>query len=718
MIGTAPSAFLAWLQRSSRYLDLLVVLGASICLALALWVPTAPPPFTQLYRQLHPLETGAIGSYAWSQPEFKLSLPLEQTARHALLRQRMTAGATPDTARPFTVSAGATTLAFRLHGGTPLRTYSYLLPVSASELRARFSIAPLSADQPNDERALGVLLLDTQVRLLDTQPLPGVPVLALVGVPLSLVLVALGWGLGPFRRPLMLLVALGLALFVAADRYTVLSTSSALASGLVMVAALGYLCRRLTQTAQTDVGSVLLWCLAAVIGPWTYLAAGLGANLGRQWLRQPQLAGLLLSLPVLAGALALVRPASRRLQVALAGLALGGVLGWGLFNLQFELTNFAFDFSAYYYGAQRVLNGQPLYEPARLAADPFVATYKYHPAFLVFVLPLAPTSLDTAILLWRSLGVSFIGASAALMIATQPAAFRWHLSVLAFVLGTNFAPIGQTLRLGQTDPLILFGMVAALLSFRRFPWLSAALWGGLGLIKIYPLFLLLPALLQRAWRWLFLVGSMLVLGGGAALAFGWQNQLVYWRTVVPLLSERNGRLTNQSLYGLIVRLFYPDSIGDAPTALANPAANLLLLALTASILGVTLWLLYRRRTALSPWTSASLLVCTLLLIMPVSWDHYETLLLLPLLLGAAHTLREPGRPTLLLLAAYALLAFGAYKNLWQNTSAPTSFGLLFASYRTLGLALLWGWWANVTFTAAPAAPSACRTFAQGAGIDV
>ncbi len=709
MTRTDRAAAGAWFSRLTWRADLLVVLLACGLLALTIWLPSAPPPFTKLYRQIYTLETSAIGSYAWSQPEFKLSLPLEQPASQALLRQQMTAGATPATARLFTVSAGATTLAFRLHGGTPLRIYTYLLPVSANELRARFSIAPMSADQPTDQRTLGVLLMDTQVRLLDTQPFPVVPVLALVGVPLTLLLVALGWGIGPLRHPLVLLVTLALALFVAADRYTVLPTSLALNGGLLMIAALGYLCRRLAQTAASALSSVLLWSLAAVIGPCTYLAAGLVSNLGRQWLEQPQLAIFLLSLPVIAASLSLWGSARRWLRFALVGLALSGALGWGLLNLRFELSNFALDFSAYYSGAQRVLNSQPLYELARLYEGAFTVTYKYHPFFLAFVLPLALLPFETATLLWRSLGVSLLGASAALIIATQPAALRGRLLVLALVLGTNFAPLGQTLRLGQTDPLILFGIVAALFSVRRCPWLSAGLWGSLGLIKIYPLFLLLPALLQRAWRWLFLVAGMLILGEVASLAFGWANQVTYWRTVVPLLGERNGSLANQGLYGLIVRLLNPVIVRDTQAMLATPAANLPFFGLVAVVFASTLWLILRRRLWHTPWQTASLLICTMLLMIPVSWDHYQTLLLLPLLLGVAHTLREPRQPPLLLLGAYALLAFGMIKNLWQGATEPTSFGLLFASYRTLGLLLLWGWWASAAFAAQaaePAAPSA------------
>jgi hypothetical protein len=362
-----------------------------------------------------------------------------------------------------------------------------------------------------------------------------------------------------------------------------------------------------------------------------------------------------------------------------------------LLNLIPVFSQAANDFPAYYDGAQRVISGQPLYELDRLRKEPFSATYKYHPLFIGFVIPLTLVPLDTAIMLWRGLGVALMVGSIAMILLAQPSHIRRQLIVPALVFGTNLAPIARTLWLGQIDLLLLFGIVAALSSFRRYPWLSAGIWATLGLVKIYPLFLLLPALFQRAWRWLALVAGMLLLGIGTSLAFGWENQLTFWERVVPMLGERNGLLANQSLYGMIVRSLDPRIILKPGTLLATPGATLAFLALVAAIVGSTIWLLPRLRHEL--WEATSLALCTALLILPVSWDHYQAILLLPLLLGVAHTLSSPHRRTLWLVAAYAMLAFGTIKNLWLGFLEPTTLGLLFAAYRTLGLLLLWGWWA-------------------------
>lgn len=680
-------------RRSTFLYDVVAALCASLILGVALWLPATPQPLSRLYRQLHPLETSPIGTYAWSPPDFSLYVPLAHSAPYALVRQQMTAGATPDSARPMQVTTGATSVTLALHGGTPLRTYTYILPISAPEFLVQFQIAPIAQTSTHDKRVLGIVLANTQISVLKPALLPGPLALALLSLPFALLVCAIGLGIERWRQVIVVGIALIVAVFFWRDPYAVLPTTLALNGGFLMVAALGYLSRQVMARIGTDLsGTLILWAVAAVIGPWTYIAAGLWSHLGRQWITQPLLAGVLLTLPVFAAILYCWQPIRQRGEKLLAAIACIGVLGWGLYNLNFELSHFATDFSAYYYGVERMLHGEPLYELARLREGPFTITYKYHPAFLAFVLPVALAPLDTAILLWRSLGSIWIALGLAIIIANQPSKLRLHLTLIAILLGTNLAPIGQTLRLGQVDPLMFIGIIGAVATMQRFPRASASIWGILGLIKIYPLFLLIPSLFQRQWRWLMLVGTVIVAGAVAALVFGWENQQTYWRDVVPLLGERNGSLANQSLYGLIVRSLNPAIIRDLQANVPTPAASIPFFAAVALIVGISLWHIWRSALWVAPWETTSLLICTMLLIMPVSWDQYQTLLLLPLLLAAAHTLREPKQPSLLLIAAYALLAFGMIKNLWQGTTTPTTFMLLFAAYRTLGLGLLWWWW--------------------------
>ncbi|HMQ35261.1 MAG TPA: glycosyltransferase family 87 protein, partial [Chloroflexaceae bacterium] len=226
------------------------------------------------------------------------------------------------------------------------------------------------------------------------------------------------------------------------------------------------------------------------------------------------------------------------------------------------------------------------------------------------------------------------------------------------------------------------------------PWLAGPLWSLMALVKVYPAALALPELLRGRWR---LVGAgavgaaAVVLLSGALL--GWGQEAAFWREVVPSLGARTTRLSNQSLYGLIGRTLDPGSIDSDNRATELPLAAALHAPLALLALGATGWAVWRRRGVAgfeARLATASAVTCAVLLAIPVSWDHYQALLLLPLLAACAVVLREPGRGPWLL-GALTLLAFGTYKHV-QNGLIDSDVVLLLASYRTLGLALLWAWW--------------------------
>ncbi|WP_129675005.1 glycosyltransferase family 87 protein [Candidatus Chloroploca sp. Khr17] len=680
------------LYSSQWYTTSIAILFASIIFILVHQIPQPSPAFYRFYRGIHDVEQGSIGAYVWSQPDFMLNRPLEWATRQVLITQEMSAGPTADMMRLLQVSTRDITFDFMIQGGLPLRTYSYLLPSNSSSLDINFNILPIDHDFPNDQRSLGLILIGTDIKPMTTSHIPSLSVLSFFTIPFALFLVCLHWRGRYWPAPLLFAILLVIAFFYAQDRYLVLPSTIALNCGLLTIALFSYLCRRLLQlaTARDWICYTLLFALATVIVPWIYIATGLTLNLSRQWLGQSIFIGTLLGLPVLSCIIYLWFAPNRTVQLALVGLSLIAVLTWGLLNLNLALSRVALDFPAYYNGAQRVLLGQPLYELERLRNETFSVTYKYHPLFLIFIFPIAFTSLDTAITLWRSLGIALIIASTIIVVINQPRTYWWPLALPALIVATNLAPVWETLRFGQIDALLLFGIVAASATFYRSPWLSATIWAILGLVKIYPLFLLLDVFLQRTWRWLFSVGLMLLLGIGLSLLLAPVNELTFWQDVVPLLGERNGRLANQSIYGLIVRLLDPNLIFEAGAMPNNAIANLLFLALVLPIFGLTLWRLYVYPMPL--WDSMSLLVCTNLLIMPVSWDHYQTILVVPLIVALARLLKNPNMHGFLFVAAYAMLTFGTTKNLWLSVVEPNSFWISFAAYRTLGLFLLWLWW--------------------------
>jgi hypothetical protein len=203
--------------------------------------------------------------------------------------------------------------------------------------------------------------------------------------------------------------------------------------------------------------------------------------------------------------------------------------------------------------------------------------------------------------------------------------------------------------------------------------------------------LLLPALIRRHWRLLLLVGlAVAAVPLASVLLLGREAEGAFWREVVPTLGARTTRLSNQSLYGMIGRTLYPGSARSGDGATILPLASFVHAVAAALVLGATAWALHRSRRGSESLEAISAVICAVLLVIPVSWDHYQALLLLPLLAGCAFMLRGAGRGELFL-GAYALLAFGTYKNV-QNGLIQSEVVLFLASYRVVGLLLLWAWW--------------------------
>jgi hypothetical protein len=390
-----------------------------------------------------------------------------------------------------------------------------------------------------------------------------------------------------------------------------------------------------------------------------------------------------------------VYPRAARYAPWAAALAALSVCGFGAWNLWEELTARPYDFTVYWDAVQRLRQGLPIYELDRLTQAPFAGVYKYHPIFLALILPLSGYPLEMAALLWKVVNLAAMVAGGAIILQIYRGKSLIPGAFLAVLL-LNLSPITQSLRLGQVDGLLLLGLAFLLASPEvGQPWLAGALWGLISIIKVYPVVLALPDLLKHRWR-LILAGGLSVAGivllSGTLL--GWAQERTFWQAVVPSLGARTTRLSNQSLYGLIGRTLYPTSSDSGDRAVVLPLVSALHGLLTALVLGATCWAVWRQppreRDREARLYAVSALICAVLLIIPVSWDHYQALLALPLL-GAwvivlRHNVQRP-----LLIGAYTLLAFGTYKQV-QNGIIDSQVVLFLASYRTVGLLLLWGWW--------------------------
>lgn len=150
---------------------------------------------------------------------------------------------------------------------------------------------------------------------------------------------------------------------------------------------------------------------------------------------------------------------------------------------------------------------------------------------------------------------------------------------------------------------------------------------------------------------------------------------------------------------MLARLIEPASYSGK---VAVPAAGLPALILGGGLYALAALLIWRRRATLGAqlWQALGLMICTILLVIPVAWDHYHALLLLPLIVSLG-ALGRPGDDAPLWLGAYSLLIFGVSRDIWPAGGEPGALALSFASYRAVGVFLLWAWFARRLTQAPP-----------------
>ncbi|MCB1153601.1 DUF2029 domain-containing protein [bacterium] len=295
--------------------------------------------------------------------------------------------------------------------------------------------------------------------------------------------------------------------------------------------------------------------------------------------------------------------------VAAAGLAaFVGLTGLMLLGFM-RAYPFGVDFSAYYYGAQRVAAGADPYlksEPAE-SEDlyPHMTRFLYSPISLVWTRPLAWTSIQIALIAWTLLSQITMVLLFILLARTHPGAARapWTLA-LAFAPWMVSAPVIHHLAVGQAD---LFVMALALVFVFRHDKTPIAAGAALAFAiwwKIYPAFLVPFALALDHRRYGKAVAwgvGLAAIGGLAGLAFLPSEWWTSWSRVVAYKSEMgNPYIVNQSVHAALLRLFdgrlgrHP-LLADAPSFIRAIGPGLTL-AMFGLGIGLARWIGRRGRS--------------------------------------------------------------------------------------------------------------------------
>lgn len=254
------------------------------------------------------------------------------------------------------------------------------------------------------------------------------------------------------------------------------------------------------------------------------------------------------------------------------------------------------------------------------------------PASLLPVLPLAAFDYPTAALYWNLFNLACI-AGALLLIAGE---LKWPTGLAGLLLTVAvllpFSPLyGQVLH-AQNNGVVLLLLVWFWSCLRHGKDEAAGLFLGLATaLKLLPGLLLIYLLLRR--RWLALAWATLAFGGMQVLAwflFGTADFRFWLEHLAPHTAEFRTGWLNQSLHGYWARLWEPSVKvpGSVPLLQAPWVGQILAYGFS---LGLVLLLV---PPTLRPTGDddrvVGLWVTTMLLVSPLTWDHYLLLALLPL----------------------------------------------------------------------------------------
>lgn len=303
----------------------------------------------------------------------------------------------------------------------------------------------------------------------------------------------------------------------------------------------------------------------------------------------------------------------------------------------------AADFKSFYSAGYAVTHpGIPLYDLKELDENPFGQVFKLPPPAAVYLSPLSLGTLQQARLVWRVVLVAALVVTYVLLARAFGArAFgRPWLGGLAAWMA--FAPAQISVGEGQWDPLILLALSCAAVGVAsgrdRAAGVAIALAGS---VKLYPALAAAYFVGRRSWRGLgvtvlTLVGLMMV--GMSVVGFG--ESAAYITNVLPASGATTAYPDNQSIGGMLARIMTRD-LKPFPVV-GVPGLDVAIRVVALGSIASSLWLVAgaEPRDGLDRALQLGLFATLTILVLPASWTHYQTVLLLPLfLLGVAQARR-------------------------------------------------------------------------------
>jgi hypothetical protein len=266
----------------------------------------------------------------------------------------------------------------------------------------------------------------------------------------------------------------------------------------------------------------------------------------------------------------------------------------------------------------------------------FLPVNAHPPTSVLLAVPLAWLDYPEAVLVWNLLSLLALAASLWLMnrqllCTSSP----WTiLPLMTFLLLCG--PFRQHVIQGQLTLVLLLLLTGAWVADRtNRPTLAGILVGTAMAIKLFPGFMLLYFLVRRQWKAVAMTALAFSALTGLTLGLaGTETYRDYISEVMPLVKGFEGSWLNASFAGFWSRLFNPATVEYHvrvlwPIPSLAQAGTLLCQLAVVVLLGWTVSLV---RTRTERDLAFGLVMVGMMLVSPITWDHYFLLLILPVVL--------------------------------------------------------------------------------------
>lgn len=268
------------------------------------------------------------------------------------------------------------------------------------------------------------------------------------------------------------------------------------------------------------------------------------------------------------------------------------------------------DLDVYRTGGQMLLDGRPVYD--FFTPAPQLLPFTYPPIAAMLAVVLAEMSWGTAQWAWTA-GI-FVALAVTVWFSFRQSlrAYVPWVFALLMVACTYLMPIRDQVRFGQVD--ILLVALCLVDCVARRPWWPRGFLIGLATaVKLTPGVFLIYLLVTKQWRTFFMaafVAAVLTLLPFVVIP---QDAAEFWFSALldPERLGANKATTNQSIRGMLLRLYMPDS---------------LTFAIWVVVVAVVAWYGFRGARAASEakdhLTAVALVGLMAVLLSPVAWIHH------------------------------------------------------------------------------------------------